>query len=154
MVSCLFSSSRPITNNTMDIWNTSPGTITDLGPLRSTVNRGATNVVWWSQNNTPTPSQLLHKQHNCTIKALLPVPHCLISAAYLWYLYSCSYFWPSACCCPSTPLPHPQNSVKEKWNSGITWNYYLGFHREVSIKWFIIFMIYYNFSVVKKPGPV
>lgn len=44
------------------------------------------------------------KQHNRTIEAPLPFPHCLISAGYLRYLCGCSYLWPSACCSAAPAL--------------------------------------------------
>lgn len=56
-----------------------------------------------SSTNSPRFSL---KQHNRTIKALLPFPHCLISAGYLRYLCGCSYLWPSACCFVVPPPTH------------------------------------------------
>lgn len=76
----------------------------------------ALQMGWWSQNNNPKPQPprpFSLKQHNHTIKALLPFSHCLISAGYLRYLCGCSYLWPSACCfvvtlpTPSAHLPAP-----------------------------------------------
>lgn len=59
------------------------------------------------KNNNPTqrtPSSLL--KHNHTIKALLPFPHCLISAGYLWYLCGCFLSLTfSLLLCPP-PMPH------------------------------------------------
>ena len=68
---------------------------------------------WRSQNNqsqaptTPPPPPFSLKQHNRTIKAVLPFPHCLISPGYLRYLCGCSYLWPSACCFVVRPPPPP-----------------------------------------------
>lgn len=70
--------------------------IADLHPVRNKVNRRAVNgggedgdpkITVASTNNPPFSL----KQHNHTIKAPLPFPHCLISAGYLRYLCGCSY---------------------------------------------------------------
>lgn len=70
---------------------------------------------WWSQNNNPKhqrqPPPPPLKQHNHTIKAPLPFPHCLISAGYLRYLCGSSYLWPSACCFVVTPPSPPPPST-------------------------------------------
>lgn len=69
--------------------------------MRHKVNRRALNGDGDPKNNNaapPFPPAPPFKQHNRTIEAPLPFPHCLISAGYLRYLCGCSYLWPSACC--------------------------------------------------------
>lgn len=68
--------------------------------MRHKVNRRALNGTVIPKITTPPPPL---KQHNRTIKAALPFPHCLISAGYLRYLCGCSYLWPSACCSAAPP---------------------------------------------------
>lgn len=78
---------------TIDICNISlsyhrPPSHEEQGQQKSCEWDGDPKITIPSTNN-PLPVSL--KQHNHTIKALLPFPHCLISAGYLRYLCGCSY---------------------------------------------------------------
>lgn len=71
--------------------------------MRSKVNRRAGNGTVIPKITTPTRPLPFFKQHIAQSKSPLPLPHCLISAAYLTNLWGCSYLWPSACCSVAPP---------------------------------------------------
>lgn len=99
---------------TIDICNISPSyhrppSHEEQGQQKRSEWDGDPKITIPSTNDNPPPPPL--KQHNHTIKAPLPFPHCLISAGYLRYLCGSSYLWPSACCFVVTPPSPPPPST-------------------------------------------